>query len=77
MKFDLYTHGDFDGLVSGAIMYKFCLESGLEPGRIEFVNYSTHAPSVWDNFPFDNSAVNVVTDYLFSPALLESSFFVW
>jgi len=52
MKFRLFTHGDFDGLVSGSIVYRFCLECGLEPSLIDFVNYSSHPLDVWNEFMF-------------------------
>jgi len=76
MKFNIFTHGDFDGLVSGAIAYNFCKEASLYLGTIEFVEYSTYPPDVWDKFPFER-VVNVVTDFPYSKSLPSSEFFIW
>jgi len=76
VKFSIYTHGDFDGLVSGAIGYNFCKEAGLSLDKITFVEYSTYPPEVWDSYRFD-PIVNVVTDFPYSRTLPSSAFFIW
>ena len=77
MDFNLYTHQDFDGLVTGACVITFAREVGLKLNAVHFVNYSTHPLKEWDSFAFPSDKVSIVTDYMFSQSLLNTPFFIW
>jgi len=74
---DIYTHGDFDGIVSGAILYQFCIDQGLAVNSIQFVNYNTHPKDSWHMYPFDTTRLNLVSDYYFSDNLITTEYFIW
>ncbi len=75
MKACIYFHGDFDGVVSGAIMYKF-LTSLIPSDVIELYSIDYNRVDEWTQKRFDSDLVAVV-DFKFTEGLLSAPFFVF
>ncbi|RLI42740.1 hypothetical protein DRO59_03155 [Candidatus Bathyarchaeota archaeon] len=73
MKAEIYFHGDFDGVVSGALMYKF-LTPFTSDISIHSINYDR--VTEWSQKRFDSDLVAVV-DFKFTEGLLAAPFFIY
>ncbi|RLI42719.1 hypothetical protein DRO59_03280 [Candidatus Bathyarchaeota archaeon] len=75
MRACIYFHGDFDGAVSGAIMYKF-LTSLIPSDVIELHSIDYNRADEWSQMRFDGDLVAVV-DFKFTEGLLSAPFFIY
>lgn len=75
MKVELYTHGDFDGIASAAILYRFFYECGHEITHIETLSYIDLNEQEWHSKLFDN--ICCVSDFVCPKNITSAPFWVW
>jgi len=75
MDVELYTHGDFDGIASAAILYRFFYECGHEITHIETLSYVDLDLQSWHSKTF--SSICCVSDFMCPKTIVSAPFWVW